>query len=55
MTISTLHWPEKLVATVGLRNLLIHEYVAIDLAQLYGFLDHLKDFEQFVAKTAKIL
>lgn len=31
----------------GLRNLLVHEYVKIDLEQLYGMLDHLDDFKSF--------
>ncbi len=49
---------KKLIAAVGLRNLrnlLIHEYVAIDPKRLYGFLEHVKDFERFVEKIAKAL
>ena len=32
---------------VGLRNLLVHEYIEIDEEKLYQFLDHLDDFMQF--------
>ena len=46
---------KKLIAAVGLRNLLIHEYVVVDPKRLYGFLEHVKDFERFVEKIAKAL
>ena len=46
---------KRLIAAVGLRNLLIHEYVAVDPKRLYGFLEHVKDFERFVEKIAKAL
>jgi len=39
----------KLIALVGLRNLLIHEYVSIDVERLVGFLDDLSIFRQFAA------
>ena len=38
---------KKLVSMVGLRNLLIHEYVAIDDEKLYRFLKFLEDFTSF--------
>ena len=31
----------------GLRNILVHEYVAVDLDRLIAFLDHLDDFTAF--------
>ncbi|MDZ7721926.1 MAG: DUF86 domain-containing protein [candidate division KSB1 bacterium] len=38
---------ERLYSMVGLRNLLIHEYVEIDVEQLYSFLNYLDDFVVF--------
>jgi uncharacterized protein YutE (UPF0331/DUF86 family) len=38
----------KLVSMIGLRNLLVHEYVEIDNDKLYQFLDFLGDFISFV-------
>jgi len=37
----------KLLAMIGLRNLLIHEYATIDIQKLYAYLDFLDDFAQF--------
>ena len=39
---------QKVVGMVGLRNLLVHEYIEIDEEKLYQFLDHLDDFIEFV-------
>lgn len=39
----------SLKAMTGLRNILVHEYVAIDLDQLYSMLDHLSDFTKFAS------
>ncbi|MGV6831485.1 MAG: type VII toxin-antitoxin system HepT family RNase toxin [bacterium] len=38
---------QKVIAMVGLRNLLVHEYVEIDESKLYHFLDYLDDFMAF--------
>lgn len=38
----------KIIAMVGLRNLLVHEYIEIDDEKLYQFLDYLDDFIAFV-------
>ena len=38
---------KKLVNMVGLRNLLTHEYITIDIERLYGLLDKLNDFTDF--------
>jgi uncharacterized protein YutE (UPF0331/DUF86 family) len=39
---------KRYMAMIGLRNLLIHEYTAIDIEKLYKFLDSLNDFENFI-------
>lgn len=39
----------KLIAMIGLRNLLIHEYVSIDVERLVSFLNDLDIFRQFSA------
>lgn len=39
---------KKVVAMVGLRNLLVHEYVTIDSEKLHHYLDFLEDFLNFV-------
>ncbi len=38
---------QKVIAMVGMRNLLVHEYVEIDEDRLYGFLNFLDDFVGF--------
>ncbi len=38
----------KVISMVGLRNLLVHEYIQIDDEKLYQFLDYLDDFILFV-------
>ncbi|MCF6205413.1 MAG: DUF86 domain-containing protein [Sulfurovum sp.] len=38
---------KKVIGMVGLRNLLVHEYVEIDEAKLYHFLEYLDDFVAF--------
>ena len=39
---------KKVIAMVGLRNLLVHEYVSIDNTKLHQFLDALGDFVEFI-------
>jgi uncharacterized protein YutE (UPF0331/DUF86 family) len=41
-----------LTAMAGLRNILVHEYVSIDIDRLYNLLKKLNDFGQF-AETMK--
>jgi uncharacterized protein YutE (UPF0331/DUF86 family) len=36
-----------LTAMVGLRNILVHEYVSINLGHLYSLLDNIDDFSSF--------
>ncbi|NGP88336.1 type VII toxin-antitoxin system HepT family RNase toxin [Fodinibius halophilus] len=38
---------DRLVGMAGLRNILVHEYVAVDVERLVEFLDHLDDFTAF--------
>jgi len=39
---------KRLISIVGLRNLLVHEYIKIDLSRLYEFLNNLNDFKEFI-------
>ena len=39
---------KNLIASIGLRNMLIHEYVKIDIEQLYGYLESIEDFSYFI-------
>jgi len=45
----------KLIGMVGLRNLLIHEYVIIEVDKLYALLNDLGDFNMFAQKINKLL
>ena len=38
---------KKVIGMVGLRNLLVHEYIEIDEEKLYDFLNFLDDFVDF--------
>lgn len=38
---------ERLVGMAGLRNILVHEYVAVDVDRLMEMLEHLDDFTAF--------
>lgn len=46
---------EKLKKMVGLRNLLAHEYIKIDLLKLLNFLKNLDDFREFVNSIKKFI
>ncbi len=39
---------KRLISMVGLRNLLVHEYIKIDLSRLFEFLNNLNDFREFI-------
>ncbi len=39
---------QNLIAAIGLRNLLIHEYTKLDTDKLYCFLDSVDDFSRFI-------
>jgi len=44
---------DKLMAMTGLRNILVHEYVSIDIDKLYKMLEQLDDFRQFAEAISK--
>lgn len=39
---------QRLISMAGLRNILVHEYVEIDIEQLFEMLNRLDDFTAFV-------
>jgi len=39
---------KRLISMVGLRNLLVHEYIKINLSRLFEFLNKLNDFREFI-------
>jgi len=39
---------KRLISMEGLRNLLVHEYIKIDLSLLYEFLNNIDDFKEFI-------
>jgi uncharacterized protein YutE (UPF0331/DUF86 family) len=45
----------NLISAIGLRNLLIHEYVKIDIEQLYSFLKLTDDFSFFIKEIRDCL
>ena len=45
----------RLASMVGLRNLLVHEYDAIDESRLHAALDHLDDLRMFAASISTLL
>ena len=47
---------ERILGMAGLRNILVHEYVRVDVARIYGYLKHnLADFTEFMSYTQKYL
>ena len=46
---------EKLIGMIGLRNILIHEYVKIEMERLYSLLNNLEDFKAFVSEIREII
>lgn len=44
---------KNLKGMTGLRNVLVHEYVDIDLVHLYEMLDRLDDFNKFSSSISK--
>jgi uncharacterized protein YutE (UPF0331/DUF86 family) len=39
---------KDLISAIGLRNMLIHEYIKIDTEKLYSYLNLVDDFESFI-------
>lgn len=46
---------DKLKGMVGLRNILIHEYVSVNIGRLYSLLDYVNDFVRFAAKVKDVI
>lgn len=46
---------ERLLGMVGLRNILIHEYVSIDIEMLFDLLNQLDDFRKFANEIKDII
>lgn len=46
---------DKLLGMIGLRNILIHEYVEINVEKLYDLLNHLADFKTFANEVKDII
>ena len=47
---------KRLVSMAGFRNILVHEYLAIDRRRVYGVLrNELGDFEKFIRAVSKLL
>lgn len=46
---------ERLLGMIGLRNILIHEYIAVDIEKLYQLLDNLDDFRQFASEVKDVI
>lgn len=46
---------EKLYAMIGLRNILVHEYIIIEPEKLYNLLENLMDFKEFVDNIKEFL
>lgn len=44
---------ERLISMAGLRNILVHEYVAVNVDRLVSFLDHLDDFTAFAKAVSE--
>ena len=45
----------KLLGMIGLRNILIHEYVEVNVEKLLGLLDNLNDFKTFVEEIKNVV
>lgn len=46
---------DKLSRLVGLRNLLVHEYISVDVGKLYGLLNELDLFRDFIRDISEII
>ena len=52
----TKEFAERNASMVGLRNLLVHEYAAVDHQRIYGYMqEHLADFDEFVRQVSQFL
>ena len=47
---------QRIHGMAGLRNILVHEYIRVDVAKIYGYLqDRLADFVEFMSHVRKYL
>jgi len=46
---------KSLIASIGLRNMLIHEYVKINIERLYGYLELIEDFSNYVKAISEYI
>lgn len=46
---------ENLLGMIGLRNILIHEYIAVEVSKLYELLNHLDDFRKFADEIKDVV
>jgi len=46
---------EKLHGMVGLRNILVHEYLAVEREKLYRLLEDIGDFKEFAIRIQRFL
>ncbi|MCS7052886.1 MAG: DUF86 domain-containing protein [Ignavibacterium sp.] len=46
---------ERLLKMVGLRNIIVHEYISVDPKKLYSMLDFLDDFRNFVKQIKNLI
>ncbi|MCX7025257.1 MAG: DUF86 domain-containing protein [Spirochaetes bacterium] len=46
---------DELLSVIGLRNLLIHEYIHLDTARLYTFLESLDIFRSYASAVKDVL
>jgi uncharacterized protein YutE (UPF0331/DUF86 family) len=47
---------DRLISMTGLRNILVHEYLQIDLRLIYSIIrNDLDDFDQFIAAALKLI
>ena len=46
---------DKLIGMIGLRNLLIHEYVEINIEKLFNLLNNLDDFNSFADEVKDVV
>lgn len=46
---------ERLLKMVGLRNILVHEYISVDPKKSYLMLDFLDDFRKFVNQIKNLI
>lgn len=46
---------DRLTGMVGLRNILVHEYISVEAEKLYGLLSNMDDFKEFANKVKELI